>query len=509
MKKLMIVAALLGAAGAAYADEIADLKAEADALKKKNELVNKRLSDIEKRQKVLDAHAADLSVAPVKAPVAAAPVDDSISWHGVTLYGAVDAGVGYQAHGTPYNGFFPQGDNYIVAKASNRALFLAAPNGLTTSFIGLKGTTEILPGINGIFRLETGFNPFSGNLANGPGSLVLNNGVPLAAQSSNGDSSRAGQAINGQSYVGFSSPVLGTVTIGRQNGILYEDLLAYDALNGSYGFSILSSGTYNGGGDTENARFDQSIKYTWINGPFHASALYQVGNYGNSGNSSWEHDAVQANAGISYAGLGIDGVYSKVRGAVALATLGTTPAFLGSQTLAGTVSDNTAFAVNGKYKTGPVELFLGYEHIDYANPQNPVSAGFTDLGYIISAVSNTAFPNDKILQVGWGGAKWQATDHLVVMGAYYHVDQNSYGNGAGAKFSKGVYSGVGPAGCSSNAFSQCSGSLDAGSIVFDYVFTKHFDVYTGVLYSKVNGGMASGYLNSWNVAPTAGARYFF
>ncbi|MDR3466846.1 MAG: porin [Xanthobacteraceae bacterium] len=508
MKKLIVVAALLGAGGVAHADEVADLRAEAKALQKQNELLNKRLGDIEKRQRLLDARAADPSVVPAKAPPA--PVDDSLTWHGVTLYGAVDVGFGYQAHGTPYNGSFPQGDNYIVAKASNRALFLATPNGLTTSFIGLKGTTEILPGINGIFKLETAFNPFSGNLANGPGSLVQNNGVPLAAQTSNGDSSRAGQAFNGQSYVGLSSPVLGTLTIGRQNGILYEDILAYDPLNGSYAFSILSSGTFNGGGDTENARLDQSIKYTWINGPFHASGQYQVGNYGNSGNSSWPHDAAQANAGISYAGLGIDGVYSKIRGAVAAATLGTTPAFLGNQTLAGTISDNTAFAVNGKYKTGPVELFAGYEHIDYANPENPVSAGFTDLGYVISTVSNTAFPNDKIVQMFWGGAKWQATDHLVVAGAYYHETQNSYGNGAGAKFTKGSgYSGVGPAGCSSNAFSQCSGSLDAGSLVLDYVFTKHFDVYTGVLYSKVNGGLGAGYLNSWNVAPTAGARYFF
>ncbi len=32
-----------------------------------------------------------------------------------------------------------------------------------------------------------------------------------------------------------------------------------------------------------------------------------------------------------------------------------------------------------------------------------------------------------------------------------------------------------------------------GSFLVDYKFNKHFDVYTGVSYSEIGGGLASGY----------------
>jgi len=63
--------------------------------------------------------------------------------------------------------------------------------------------------------------------------------------------------------------------------------------------------------------------------------------------------------------------------------------------------------------------------------------------------------------------------------------------------------------------------------VADYVFNKHLDVYAGVMYSQMQGGLASGsvqtsvltatgaYLGSngkstaSNIDPTAGLRYSF
>ena len=64
-------------------------------------------------------------------------------------------------------------------------------------------------------------------------------------------------------------------------------------------------------------------------------------------------------------------------------------------------------------------------------------------------------------------------------------------------------------GCSTNVSSFCSGSLNVVSFVADYVFNKHFDIYAGLEYSKVNGGLSSGYMNTWNIDPMAGARYSF
>ncbi len=495
--------------GVAHADEVTDLKAEAKALQQKNEALAKRLAAIEQRQKELDAsvaanrqralnaNAADIGLMPTKAVPYTSP-DDSLCWHGVCMYGIVDMGFGYQTHGAPFNGSFTPGDAYVVMKNSNRGMFLASPNALSQSTIGLKGETEILPGLKALFKIDTGFDPMSGQLANSPGSFVQNNGVALATQTANGDSSRAGQALNGQALVGVSSPLYGTLTVGRQNTLTLDQILAYDPMGGSYAFSPLGfNGAFGGGGVTQDGRLDQSIKYRWEYGPVHAGAMYQVGNYGNSGNSMWPHDAVQADIGASYLGFSVDGTFSKIRGAVSTALLGTTANFLGNQTLAATISDNTSFMATAKYKIDRFEILGGYEHIQFANPQNPATAGFTDIGgYVMSVVNNAAFPNDKIIQMMWIGGKYQATSNLTVIGTYYHEIQNAFGTGA-------------LAGCHTNFSGFCSGSGDMASLVLDYTFNKHFDVYGGIMYSKFNGGLASGFLNSWNADPTVGARYTF
>jgi predicted porin len=43
----------------------------------------------------------------------------------------------------------------------------------------------------------------------------------------------------------------------------------------------------------------------------------------------------------------------------------------------------------------------------------------------------------------------------------------------------------------------------------DYRLSKRFDVYGGVMYSKVAGGQASGYLHDSNISPMIGIRFRF
>ena len=57
--------------------------------------------------------------------------------------------------------------------------------------------------------------------------------------------------------------------------------------------------------------------------------------------------------------------------------------------------------------------------------------------------------------------------------------------------------------------SSCAGTLDFASAMIDYRVTKRLDMYAGVMWSKVAGGLASGYLNFQNVGPTAGLRFQF
>lgn len=511
---------------AAHADEVSDLKTEAKTLQKQNEAMAKRLAAVEKRQKaveaetsqgVLNANAPDLPM-PVKAR-AVAPIDDGLCWHGVCLYGIVDAGFGWQSHGQPFNGAFPTGAQYLVSAGSNRALWTAAPNGLSQSTIGLKGEFNIFSDVSAIFKVEAGFNPEAGQFANGEGSMVQNNGIPLDLRSANGNSSRNGQALNGQAYVGLSSPTYGTLTIGRNNSLTLDQILGYDPMGGSYAFSPIGfSGTWAGAGSTEDARLDQSIKYTVNYGLVHGGVIYQVGNYGDSSSTAdWVHDDLQGNLGLIYQGFSIDGTVSKVRGMVSASPLAPNPANIGLTGLAATISDNLEWMITARYKWDRYEVLGGYENIDFANPSNPVPVGFANnYGFTFSTVSNTAFPNDKILQMMWIGGKWQATDHLTLIASYYHEMQNAFG----------VTPGI--AGCNSTISSMCSGTLDAVSFVADYVVRKHFDVYAGIEYSQMTNGLASGAVQTSvlspvtgaaigpngkstasNIAPTIGARYSF
>ena len=54
-----------------------------------------------------------------------------------------------------------------------------------------------------------------------------------------------------------------------------------------------------------------------------------------------------------------------------------------------------------------------------------------------------------------------------------------------------------------------AGTVNDGSFVVDYQFNKHFDVYAGVNYSAIDGGLASGYLANNNTSVVTGARLKF
>ncbi|MGO9606154.1 MAG: hypothetical protein ACLQAT_22645 [Candidatus Binataceae bacterium] len=114
---------------------------------------------------------------------------------------------------SPFNGTSVVGQEYLVQRNSNRALWGLAPNALSQSNIGVKGNEPVGAGWSFVFD----FDPYSLQLANGPGAVPQNTGVPLISKNANADSSRAGQWYNSLGYVGVSSPTYGTLTVFRQN----------------------------------------------------------------------------------------------------------------------------------------------------------------------------------------------------------------------------------------------------------------------------------------------------
>jgi predicted porin len=426
--------------------------------------------------------------------------DCPLSFYGVTFYGTVDLGVGYESHGAPFNPDIITGVSELIRKNSTGSRWLPTPGGLSQSNIGVKGLETIAPGFNFIFDLNFGFDPYSLTAANGPKSFIDNNGVPLANQTSNADSSRAGQFYNGAGYAGISSATYGTLTFGHQNSLELDGVIGYDPMGAAYAFSVIGwQGIAVGGGDTEDARLT-SVKYRINVGDnwFRVGALAQIGGY-DANNGTQSAYAVQLGKDFdagSYGKFSADAIYTNDKGAVAAGTLSAAQNALYPNTLSATISDNQSFMLLGKYTYDKLRLFAGYEYIDFRNPSSPLTSGFTSIsGYAVAfpAINQAAYYHDEHLQIMWLGARYAVTSTVDAGVAYYHYNQNSYGK----------------AYCANTSAATCAGTLNAASFNVDWKFAAKFDVYAGMMYSSVQNGLASGYLHSSNFAPTAGLRFRF
>jgi predicted porin len=419
----------------------------------------------------------------------------ALTYAGITLYGTVDLGLTYLSHGAPLSSTWGPGLPTFIQNYSNHPITSIGGNNLSQSKIGLSGVEPLfVSDLTAVFRLETGFNPWSGRLVDGPESLVADDGKTAAVKTSAGDSSRAGQAFNGVAYVGVSSKTFGTLTFGRQNGLMLDNLSKYDPQLQAQAFSPISlSGTSGGLGDTQSNRLDQSIKYFLNVGPGRVALIHQFGSDGyvpEGGN--------EADIGMDLGGFSIDALWGVIHGEVAAASLSAAQVLtepVGS--LAATVSDNTGYSLQTSYNLKeifPIKFYAGWERIKYNNPEHPIAAGTIDIGgYYLSVVNDAAFDIQKILQISWLGARYSVTPELDVTAAYYQYNQTSYNK----------------TGCTNNSAGSCAGELHDASLVADYHFTKRFDAYAGIQYSLVQNGLSEGYLYTSAWAPTVGVRFNF
>lgn len=426
--------------------------------------------------------------------------EDSLTWHGITLYGVVDIGIQYDTHSAPFTPYRPAASGNIVRQNSRQSVTGLTPSNMGQSRVGLQGIEALNDDWSAVFQVETFFNPQSGELADSLKSLAVNNGRTLATQNVAVDGSSAGQAFQ-TAWVGLKSARFGTITFGRQVTLLLEGTIKYDPNYNASAFGLLgASNTYSGGGSQQDNRLDSTAKY-FVNFSdlVHLGALYKFNGSNGSANT-----AFQADVGANFVGASVDAYYSKVNSAITATSLTAAqvaklPAlgYSVSNSLAATISDNTAYALMAFYKSDPFKFFAGYEHIKYANPNTPLSAGFNDIGnYVLAFVTTNAYNNSKTVQVYWTGVRYTVIPHLDLTVAYYGYHQNAYGTGK-------------QAGCTTTASSTCSGSFEAFSFDADYYLSKHFDAYVGAMYGGVHDGVASGYIYSTNINPTVGVRYKF
>ena len=470
-----------------------------------------------------------------------ATTDCTLTWHGITLYGAYDVGVGWVSHGLPENGYNYEGES-LVNRNGYQHRFLIAPNNLQQTGLGIRGKEEFLPGWSVVFNASTGINPQSGLLANASATDIVNNGLPRSDYSIAIDGTRAGQPFNDEFYLGTSSTYLGTLTFGRQRSLGTDAMLLYDPAGGSYAFSYIGyNGTMAAGGDTEDARWDNALKYRLVYGPVHFGAMYKFadgtgGCY--SASATWtaanctpesaHNNAYGFDLGGNYRKLSADVAYQHYNQAISVLnpllgpqsptqpyqsttdSINTNPVIganlVGTtNTVYGIVTDNSAFMAAAKYTWDPFKFFGGYEYIWQNNPSNPLGVGASDQGgYIMSGVEDNNLDTQKLVQIWWTGAKYAIDSKTEITFSWYQQRQNDFRI---------------PPTCSAEAGfrASCAGTLNEGSFYVDHHFTKRFDGFVGVAYSWVSGGLAIAiphgpgvpYNYNNNCAPTIGGRFSF
>ena len=473
--------------------------------------------------------------------------DCTLTWHGITLYGTYDVGAGWVSHGLPQNPYNYEGSS-LVNRNGSSSRFLVEPNNLSQTGLGVRGKVGFAPEWSVVFNFSSGINPQSGQLANASATDIENNGQPRSGYSEAIDGARAGQPFNDEVWGGVSSERYGTITFGRERSLGTDIMLQYDPAGGAYAFSYIGyNGTLAGGGDTEDSRWDDAVKYRYIRGPIHFAAMGKfadgtggcysaaaaAGNAWTAANCTAEkahNTAYGFNGGGKYGRFSGDVVFQHYNQAISVLnpllgpqsqssagqyqyttdSIDTTP-ITGSNVLAttntvyGIVTDNKAIMGTAKYTSERFKYFLGYEYIQLNNPKNPLGVGATDQGgYLMSGVEDNNLDSTRTLHIWWTGAKYSYNPKTDVTLSFYEQVQNDFRV---------------PTTCSAAAGfrASCAGTLNEASLYGVRHFTKRFDGFTGIAYSYVTGGVAIAiphgpgvpYLHNSNFAPTIGGRITF
>lgn len=221
-----LVSALIAAFGLAGALP-AHAESEMDALKRElaeqRQLIQTLLSQQESQKK---------TVSSIEQKVASAPAPSkSLLPEGMTIYGVLDGGI----------------DHITNVKNGTSVGSITRMPGITGTMgsrLGFKVSKEIVPGINGIATLETGFNLDNATL------------------------SQSGRIFGRQLFVGIDT-AYGTFTIGRQYSMLIQ---ALDAdLIGPNIYALGSLDSY-----LPNARYDNSVAWRGKFGNVTLGAIYSL-----------------------------------------------------------------------------------------------------------------------------------------------------------------------------------------------------------------------------------------
>ncbi len=411
--------------------------------------------------------------------------------YAVSLYGVLDAAVASQnkslsiAPSLP-NQIYPyQATLNSGVKGSTNSVTGLINGGLSDSRFGIKGEVNIDKEVKAIFNLESGFDVTSGQLNNAAASLAAN---PTTGYTTvNADSSVNGQIFNRAAWIGLSDSTMGALTLGKQNNPMKDVFAAYDPVKSDTFSPFGESGAVGGGGGiSEEARMEESVKYeNTING-VKLAAAYQFGNgSGNTSNSSQGTTGYALRLGYENDTFGVQAVYNSFKDALKA----TNSATLGDIALKS--YDTDAYLLTGKYKVTPdATLAAGYEHFTLKAPSDAVTVS-SMWGYTVSGVTQgfaVGSGNSQSTNIYFLGGDYNFTPKLNLSVGYYDTKNND----------------------ASNAPGTSNSSVETYSAVLDYKMFKMVDVYAALTTNNFGGAAyPSATYNTSVTAYAVGARLKF
>jgi predicted porin len=464
------------------------------------------------------ARAADLaSTTPANAPPSTPSCFDSIgdymrstirdcplSYGPFTLYGSLDGGYGYEQWGTAM-GVNADKPNYAIQRNSTRPMWLWSPNGLSASTIGVRLAQKIFGNWELIGVAETGFNPYTFRLINGPQSQADNNWYRTAYQRTAFDSARAGQWDNGQGFIGLNNPTYGTLTFGRTTLLSQSALGAYDPV-ASVAFSQLGfSALYATFGASATSRINTAITYRLTYQAVRLAFQAQVGGYedGNAATAQY-----QGQIGFDYGKFSFDAIGGWAQNSLAFSSFAgaTMPAGYDPNSIVrATVSNTGGLELLARYQWEKFRFFWGYIWSNSTNPTEtsyPFGLPSIASGIVVPPGSVTVnnFTVPRVLNTAWTGFRYAILGNLDVSTGVYWETQNNFQPSTSTQCSG--------SGTSTSA-TRCAGGRWSYSLLLDYRPVPRVNLYAGVLFSNIYGGVASGASHAENIAPTVGVRFRF
>ena len=423
-----------------------------------------------------------LAIAAMTAFAGAAQAQSSI-----TVYGILDVGVIGQTN----TGNLSSTSQTVPAALAGQnssggstikpgTAFGVVGNGESMSRLGFKGSEDLGGGTKAIFTLEQGFNPATGELGN-TGMLNQNSSANIS-----GDTSLQGQLFNRGAFVGLSDDKYGTLTAGRQQNLMLDNIGNYDPVTAFAVSPLQYSGSYGGGGRTDMARVDGGLKYVWKSNGFNANLLYAPGGFASQTTMGTTSGA---QVGYEAGKFGIQAIASHTTDATNLST----NAALSTYT--NTVVNTTAYQLTAKYQATDSLVFKGgYERELIGTPSNFQNYNLaTTTGGVLLA--NRAGQANYFVNVAWIGAQYQATPRIKVSAGYYYAGTPQAGSAASTS-------------CSNlTVFSSynggCTGAAQYEALTVDYSLSQRTNLYALLGNTTLTGGQKYSYATTVGGATTS------